>query len=261
MEMECLPRFGYGARGGRAGAAASWARRSPAASDGTELRLTSDMELTIDGGAARGSLKLREDESGFCAVTWGDGDLGGPRSAPEALERLDSTEEFWRELAARRQVPRPPLADPPAALGPRPQGPHLHPDRGDRRRPHHLAAGDARRRTQLGLPLQLDPRLDLQPLGAAHARLRPGGARLHALHRRRLPGQPGPADHVRDRRREGADRADPRPPRRLRRRASRCGSATAPTTSARTTSGAPCSTRSTCTKKRCEAPARRPTAS
>ena len=31
----------------------------------------------------------------------------------------------------------------------------------------------------------------------------------------------------------------------------RCGSATAPTTSARTTSGAPCSTRSTCTKKRC----------
>ena len=30
-------------------------------------------------------------------MTWGDGDLGGPRSAPEALERLDSTEEFWRE--------------------------------------------------------------------------------------------------------------------------------------------------------------------
>ena len=35
--------------------------------------------------------------------------------------------------------------------------------------------------------------------------------------------------------------------------ASRCGSATAPTTSARTTSGARCSTRSTCTKKRCAA--------
>ena len=55
------------------------------------------MELTLEGGAARGTLTLRENESGFCAVTWGDGGLGGPRSAPEALERLDSTEEFWRD--------------------------------------------------------------------------------------------------------------------------------------------------------------------
>ena len=56
------------------------------------------MELALgDDGAARGTLRLREDESGFCAVTWGEGDLGGPRSAPEALERLDSTEEFWRQ--------------------------------------------------------------------------------------------------------------------------------------------------------------------
>jgi len=96
MEMECLPRFGYGAE------AASWSggelgEATAIGSDGTELRLTSDMELTIEGGAARGRLKLREDETGFCAITWGEGDVGGPRSAPEALERLDSTEEFWRE--------------------------------------------------------------------------------------------------------------------------------------------------------------------
>jgi alpha,alpha-trehalase len=95
MEMECLPRFGYGLEG------ATWTggelgEAVATAADGTELRLTSDMELTIDGGAASGSLKLRENESGFCAVTWGDGGLGGPRSSPEALERLDSTEEFWR---------------------------------------------------------------------------------------------------------------------------------------------------------------------
>ena len=183
MEMECLPRFGYGAeaaelerrRAGRSGRPRR--RRDRAAPDqrhGAVARRTAPP-------AARCS--LREDETGFCAVTWGDGDLGGPRSAPEALERLDSTEEFWRELAARRQLPRPPLAHPPAALGAGPQGPHLHADRRDRRRPDHLAARDPGRRTQLGLPLQLDPRLDLQPLGAAHARLRPGGARLHALRR------------------------------------------------------------------------------
>ena len=85
-------------RGGAAGAAASWAKRVARGSDGTELRLTSDMELTPRRTAPPAArLRLREDESGFCAVTWGDGDLGGPRSAPEALERLDSTEEFWRE--------------------------------------------------------------------------------------------------------------------------------------------------------------------
>jgi GH15 family glucan-1,4-alpha-glucosidase len=95
MEMECLPRFAYGAE------TASWSggvlgEAVAHGSDGAELRLTTDMELSIEDGAARGKMKLREDETGFCAIAWGDGDLGGPRSAPEALERLDSTEEFWR---------------------------------------------------------------------------------------------------------------------------------------------------------------------
>jgi GH15 family glucan-1,4-alpha-glucosidase len=96
MEMECMPRFAYGLEtpnwsGGELGEALA------RGADGTELRLTSDMELTLEDGAARGTLKLRENESGFCAVTWGNEHLGGPRSAPEALERLDSTEEFWRD--------------------------------------------------------------------------------------------------------------------------------------------------------------------
>jgi alpha,alpha-trehalase len=95
MEMECLPRFAYGAReaewsGGELGDAIAHD------GDGAQLHLTSDMELSIDGTAVRGTLRLRENESGFCAVSWGESDLGGPRSAPEALERLDSTEDFWR---------------------------------------------------------------------------------------------------------------------------------------------------------------------
>jgi GH15 family glucan-1,4-alpha-glucosidase len=96
MEMECLPRFAYGTgapdwTGAGLGEAVA---RGP---DGTRLQLTTDMSLsTSDDGIARGALHLREDETGFCAVTWGEGDLGGPKSGPEALERLDSTEEFWR---------------------------------------------------------------------------------------------------------------------------------------------------------------------
>jgi GH15 family glucan-1,4-alpha-glucosidase len=94
MAMECLPRFAYGAE------AAVWSGgelgEARASGDGVELHLTSDMELTLDGGTARGEVRLREGETGFCAVSWGESDLGGPRSAPEALERLDSTEDFWR---------------------------------------------------------------------------------------------------------------------------------------------------------------------
>jgi GH15 family glucan-1,4-alpha-glucosidase len=96
VEMECLPSFGYGLDGAR-WSGGELGEAIAAADDGTELRLTSDMELAIEGGAVHGSLHLREDESGFCAVSWGEGGIGGPRSAPEALERLDSTEEFWRD--------------------------------------------------------------------------------------------------------------------------------------------------------------------
>jgi GH15 family glucan-1,4-alpha-glucosidase len=96
IEMECLPRFAYGAEaavwsGGELGEATA------RGGDGIELQLTSDMALSLDGGAARGTVRLREDETSFCALTWGINDVGGPRSAPEALERLDSTEDFWRK--------------------------------------------------------------------------------------------------------------------------------------------------------------------
>ena len=96
LEMECLPRFAYGAEGaGWSGGALGEA--TARGGDGVELQLTSDMELSIEDGAARGSVKLREDETAFCAVTWSNEDVAGPRSAPEALERLDSTEDFWRK--------------------------------------------------------------------------------------------------------------------------------------------------------------------
>ncbi len=96
MEMECLPRFAYGAEaarwsGGELGEAVA------RAADGSDLLLTSDLDLQVEGGTVRGHVTLREDQTAFCALTWSDGDLGGPRSAPEALERIDSTEEFWRE--------------------------------------------------------------------------------------------------------------------------------------------------------------------
>ena len=58
------------------------------------------------------------------------------------------------------------------------QGPDLRADRRAGRRGDHLAARDARRRAQLGLPLHLDARLDVRAVGPVHPRLRLGGQRL-----------------------------------------------------------------------------------
>ena len=96
MEMECAPRFDY-ARESAKWSGGDLGEAVATATDGTELLLTSDLHLELDGDVCRGKVTLHEDQTAFCALTWTDGELGGPRSAPEALERIDSTEEFWRE--------------------------------------------------------------------------------------------------------------------------------------------------------------------
>ncbi len=103
MEMECLPRFAYGLEQ----AAWSGGERGEATARGGEvdLVLTSDMELTLEQGVARGRLHLGAGEHGFCAISWGEGDLGGPRSAPEASERLNSTKQFWRDWLRHGDFP------------------------------------------------------------------------------------------------------------------------------------------------------------
>ena len=152
-------------------------------------------------------------------------------------------------LARPRRLPRPPVARRPAAPRAHAQGPDLRADRSDRRRRHDVAARDAGRRAQLGLPLLLDPRLDLRALGPVHARLRLGGVRLLLLRRRRGRGRAGhAADHVRDRRQPRPARADARPPVRLRGRAAGPGRQRRALARRSTTCGAPCSTRSTCTR-------------
>ena len=216
MEMECLPRFGYGLEqatwsGGELGEALA------TGADGTTLQLTSDMELEIDGADLRGTLKLREDESGFCAVTWGDGELGGPRSAPEALERLDSTEEFWRAWLRHGDFP-----DHPWRI-------HLQRSALVLKGLTYTPTGAIVAAPTTSLPetpggeRNWDYRFSwirdsTFSLWALHTLGFDQEARdLHALHRPGLPRPSRPPDHVRDRRREGADREHPRPPRRLRR--------------------------------------------
>ena len=125
-------------------------------------------------------------------------------------------------LAGAGAHARPPLRGPDPALGARDQGHDLHAHRRDGGRAHDLAARDARRRAQLGLPLHLDARRHLHPAGAALAQPRLGGRRVHAVRRRpRADRGRLAADHVRDRRPPRSDRVHPGRPLRIRGRPAR----------------------------------------
>ena len=150
-------------------------------------------------------------------VGGGPGFAGRWRRRPGTARRDDA-------LLARMAEPgapdRPPLAPGDPALRAGHQGPHLHAHRRHGRGGDDVAARDAGRRAQLGLPLHVDARLDVHPAGAALARPRLGGRRVHAVRRRPFGQRRRLApDHVRDRRASRPDRDDARRPVRLRRRA------------------------------------------
>ena len=132
---------------------------------------------------------------------------------------MAATVRFWRAWLGRARIPDHRWRDPDPAVGARDQGPDVHADRGDGRGAHDVAARDAGRRAQLGLPLHLDAGHDVHAPGAALPEPRLGGRRVHAV-RRGHRGKPRrlAADHVRDRRPPRPDRVDAGRPLGLRRR-------------------------------------------
>ena len=179
-------------------------------------------------------------------VDGGSSAARAPSSRPNA--HIARTAHYWREWLAAGSYPDHPWREYLQRSALVLKGLTYAPTGRDDRRADHIAAGDARRRAQLGLPLLLDARRDVHALGPACARPRLGGQRLHGV-----PGRPrsatrtarcrsctgSAASGISRRRRCATSRATSA--------RGRCARATAPTTSARTTSTARCSTRSTCT--------------
>jgi alpha,alpha-trehalase len=126
----------------------------------------------------RGRHVLQAGDTAYCALSWAE-ELEAPTSADEAQGKIDATRRFWRAWLGRARLPDHRFRDPVPALGARDQGPHVHADRSDRGRADHVPPGDAGRRAELGLPLQVDPRHDFHAAGAALPQPRLGGGRVH----------------------------------------------------------------------------------
>ena len=220
LELVCEPVFDYGRDTRRPG---SWSTTTgtpptpaaPASPSGSRPTWRSASRAA----ACAAATCCRPGERAYCALSWADG-----LAAPDDVERRRRPHRRHRAVLAALAgaPPASPTTLPRArpALGAGDQGPDLHADRRHRGRADHLAAGDAGRRAQLGLPLHLDARLHLHAAGAALAEPGLGGRRVHAVRRRpRADRGRLAADHVRHRRAPRPDRVDPRRPLRLRRRA------------------------------------------
>jgi GH15 family glucan-1,4-alpha-glucosidase len=103
--LECEPAFDYGReRGVWRHAGDSYGRAEVAAADGEPaIRLTTDLNLGLEGPRAMARRRLQAGEQVFCALSWGNG--SPPETFAEAHDRLSRTGDFWHEWIARGRFP------------------------------------------------------------------------------------------------------------------------------------------------------------
>ena len=103
MEMVCRPRFAYGSE------PALWSDQglgeAIAEGAGEKVALATDLNLTLEQGQARGRLEMKEGDSAFVCLSWGEGIRPHPRSYPEAKERIESSRDLWRDWLAQGSFP------------------------------------------------------------------------------------------------------------------------------------------------------------
>jgi GH15 family glucan-1,4-alpha-glucosidase len=105
LVMDCEPVFEYGLR------RASWRygehgyHQGLAAAGGIdlELKLTTDMRLGFEGPRASTRTLIKEGETRFCALSWGDSEP--PLTYEDAYKRLTWTAHHWQHWLARGSFP------------------------------------------------------------------------------------------------------------------------------------------------------------
>jgi GH15 family glucan-1,4-alpha-glucosidase len=108
VNLDCEPVFDYGREAGDweyAGDSYNEAISSlnGRGGDGPILRLTTDLRVGFEGRRARARTTLREGDTAFVALSWSE--HPAPRDYQEAYERMERTNDFWREWLNRGRFP------------------------------------------------------------------------------------------------------------------------------------------------------------
>jgi GH15 family glucan-1,4-alpha-glucosidase len=105
IAIDCEPAFEYGASRAGWSYSADDYRQVVARGNGSgvELRLTSDLNIGIEGGRATARHLIKEGEQVFCALSWSEHDP--PSDFGEAYERLVWTAHHWQHWLDRGEFP------------------------------------------------------------------------------------------------------------------------------------------------------------
>jgi alpha,alpha-trehalase len=105
LVLDCEPAFEYGLHRARWQYTEHGYHQGLAVADGTDLqlRLTTDMRLGFEGAKAGARTLIKEGESRYCALSWGDYDP--PLTYEDAYRRLVWTAHHWQHWLARGSFP------------------------------------------------------------------------------------------------------------------------------------------------------------
>ena len=104
VDLVCEPAFDYGRVEATWTVADAEGNSADATGAGQVFRLSTDMQIGIEGGAARARHVLTKGEKAFCALSWAK-DLHGPTDVAQASAQIDATVLFWRNWLARARIP------------------------------------------------------------------------------------------------------------------------------------------------------------
>ncbi len=109
VNLDCEPAFDYGREAGDweytgdSYNEATSQSMNGAGPDGPRLRLTTDLRMGFEGRRARARTTLREGDTAFVALSWSE--HPAPRDYQEAYDRMERTNDFWREWLNRGRFP------------------------------------------------------------------------------------------------------------------------------------------------------------
>jgi GH15 family glucan-1,4-alpha-glucosidase len=105
LSLECEPVFDYGRKLGRWKHVGEDYRQLTCSTRGSDLKLTltSDINLGFEGPRALARTLIKEGETRFCALSWGD--VAPPTTYADAYKRLVWTAHHWQHWLARGHFP------------------------------------------------------------------------------------------------------------------------------------------------------------